>query len=257
MPIVNTRGTAGAKSYGYTNGFPLRISYVAVAGGGGGATSTFGAGAGQYLAGTTSFIPATTLITITIGAGGPGSIDGGTGGTTTISGVVSCGGGYASGVSGNGYVPGSGTGTDAFGGGAGSSGNGGPGTGGGGGTGGPGSTSSISGSSQTIAGGGGGGGYYTAGIGTDGGGNGGQGTPSIDGQINTPGLPAVSNTGSGGGGSGLNTGLPGGAGGSGIVIIRYRATSQKMTGGTLTSYTTAGVLYYVHTFYTSGTLTWL
>jgi hypothetical protein len=83
------------------------------------------------------------------------------------------------------------------------------------GNGGSGVTSSINGSAITRAGGGGGGrtsGGATAGLGLNGGGNGGG-----NGQA---GLPATANTGSGGGGTG-NGVLAGGAGGSGIVIVRY------------------------------------
>jgi hypothetical protein len=84
-----------------------------------------------------------------------------------------------------------------------------------GGNGGNGITSSISGT-PIIYGGGGGGGVYssTPGIGgTGGGGNGGS---------TTTGYSATTNTGGGGGGGGyVSFGLSGGAGGSGIVIVRY------------------------------------
>ena len=40
-----------------------------------------------------------------------------------------------------------------------------------------------------------------------------------------------------------------GAGGSGLVVIRYQSGSQKGTGGTVTS----GGGYYYHTFTSSGT----
>lgn len=80
-------------------------------------------------------------------------------------------------------------------------------------------TVAITGSSVTYAGGGGAGAYNnTNGTGGTGGGGAGQ---SYYGTAKT-GLPATSNTG-GGGGGGSAGGLaaPGGAGGSGIVIIRY------------------------------------
>jgi hypothetical protein len=66
--------------------------------------------------------------------------------------------------------------------------------------------------------------------------------------------PGGVNTGGGGGGSGSG-GTSGGsnnAGGSGIVIIRYSG-SQKATGGTVTTYTSSGQSYWVHTFTSSGT----
>ena len=55
---------------------------------------------------------------------------------------------------------------------------------------------------------------------------------------------------------GLNTpNTAGAAGGSGVVIISYAATSPVGTGGTITSYTSGGITYQVHTFTSSGTFT--
>ena len=93
-----------------------------------------------------------------------------------------------------------------------------------GGAGGAGATTSISGSPTAYAGGGGGGGYVTAG-GAGGTGGGGAGGPQ--GVVGTAG---TINTGGGGGGTGdQQPGSPsatapqvGGAGGSGIVVIRYK-----------------------------------
>jgi hypothetical protein len=67
--------------------------------------------------------------------------------------------------------------------------------------------------------GGGGGGSYKAGMGGGGAGGGGAG-----GTLSYPGNPGLANTGGGGGGSNNTTGQVGnsGAGGSGVVIIRYR-----------------------------------
>lgn len=86
-----------------------------------------------------------------------------------------------------------------------------------GGAGGAGTSNSISGSAVTYAAGGGGGGNTTAGTGgSGGGGNGGQGNPASQATAGT------ANRGSGGGGAGgFETTLSGGAGGSGIVIVRY------------------------------------
>ena len=128
------------------------------------------------------------------------------------------------------------------------------------GDGGAGAVSSISGTSVTYAGGGGGGGasataaqqgnpayryLITAGVGGTGGGAAGT-TENV--------LPvaATANLGGGGGGSGHTTGYygPGGAGGSGVVIISYSGT-QKFYGGNVTS--VGGNT--IHTFTTSGSLT--
>jgi hypothetical protein len=46
-----------------------------------------------------------------------------------------------------------------------------------------------------------------------------------------------------------------GAGGSGVVIISYASPTQIGTGGTVTSYTSGGTTYWVHTFTSSGTFT--
>jgi len=85
-----------------------------------------------------------------------------------------------------------------------------------GGPGGAGATTSISGSSTAYAGGGGGSGIGSPSPGGIGGG----------GQATVPGVAVrtagTTNTGGGGGGGGGNPGFDGAAGGSGIVIIRYK-----------------------------------
>ena len=95
----------------------------------------------------------------------------------------------------------------------------------------------------TYAGGGGGSGTYVAGAGGAGGGGAGctgQNSPvPIFGTSGTDGL-------GGGGGSGFDDG--GAPGGSGVVIIRYQSTTQKATGGTVTTYGSGAGQYYVHTF---------
>jgi len=95
------------------------------------------------------------------------------------------------------------------------------------GPGGAGATSSINGTPTARAGGGGGGSSPTSlGLGgSGGGGNGGQENPSSP--FRVPGQAGTSNTGGGGGGGSNNDDSPGtfaigGAGGSGIVIIRYK-----------------------------------
>jgi hypothetical protein len=216
---------------GYANGSWVRflvanqgsytITYVAIGGGGGGLAG--GGGGGKFVASTTPAIPGTTVLTITIGAGGASASNGS---DTVITGIASATGGGAGlasggagvisgGTSGNGFLGGTGYVGDtggANGGGGGSNGTGGnAGPSGGdqaGGAGGAGTETLITGTSQFLAGGGGGGAQGPGGAGTNGGGNGwgqGAGSPSAG----TP------NTGGGGGGyifSGAN-------GGSGVVFL--------------------------------------
>ena len=89
-----------------------------------------------------------------------------------------------------------------------------------GGAGGTGATTSITGSPVAYGGGGGGSGYNCAGAAGTGGGGTGSTFPSVAGTSGT----ANTGGGGGGGGSGNNhpTATPGGAGGSGIVMIRYK-----------------------------------
>jgi hypothetical protein len=87
-----------------------------------------------------------------------------------------------------------------------------------GGAGGAGVTSSINGTPTARAGGGGGGVYEPGTAGTGGTGGGGAGGPGT-----APAVAGTDNTGGGGGGAGYPTGTDNGAaGGSGIVIIRYK-----------------------------------
>jgi hypothetical protein len=140
---------------------------------------------------------------------------------------------------------------------AGGGGAGGPGGDGGvinGGFGGPGLPFSISGNLAYYGGGGGGTHLGSAGITYYGlGGIGGGGTGGIS---PSPHNVAVRNSlngvnGTGGGGAGhLYAGLGGGAGGSGVVIVRYPGP-QKATGGTITN--VGG--HTIHTFTSSGTFT--
>jgi len=262
------------------------INYLFVAGGGGGGQNRGGgAGAGGLLTGTTATVIGTTY-SITVGAGG--SISGGTGSTGSNSSasfavsVVALGGGrggdysgastagnggsgggagYSSGAEPIGYgTPGQGYNGGAFapsadqgaGGGGGAGGAGGAGCGTTGGKGGTGTYISITGSAVAYAGGGGGGTRFgTAGAGgTGGGGQGGC----------TAGTAGTAFTGGGGGGGGV--GGPsqsgphcGGAGGSGVVILSYQSSSQRGSGGTVTTYNPGGGTYYVHTFTATGSYT--
>jgi hypothetical protein len=241
---------------------PLIIDYLVIAGGGsGGAGRAGGGGAGGVSMGTTRI--AAGSYTITVGAGGASASsdnqgnDGGSSSIGTL--IVATGGGGgggwttpagknggSGGGSGASNVSSSGTGIvgQGF---AGSTrldittGGGGGGAGGVGGvgsvsTGGIGITSNITGTLRYYAGGGGGGatsggiggvaygGTYRVANGIYGGGNGTFVTNQS--QLYTN---AVPNTGGGGGGNDEGHGQPSGAGGSGIVIIRYITTSNVTT----------------------------
>jgi len=98
-----------------------------------------------------------------------------------------------------------------------------------GGDGGAGATTSISASSTAYAGGGGGGSCTTTSSGCGGAGGGGRGGRSEGSSGNDAGVAGTVNTGGGGGGGSArmnpapsNPNVPGSAGGSGIVMIRYR-----------------------------------
>jgi hypothetical protein len=222
------------------------VDYLVVAGGGGGGTRHGGAGgAGGYRTGTTT--AAVGAHTVTVGAGGTGGAvntsRGGTGGNSSALDITALGGGGGGsfGFNSNGADGGSGGGacTDNGTPGSGTSGQGNdggkidtgtyPGTGGGGagaagspnvsgvgGAGGNGLSSSISGTATTYAGGGGGAGETTAGTGgSGGGGNGAIGNDAPQ--------AGTANTGGGGGGARNSDAisLNGGAGGTGVVILRY------------------------------------
>ena len=122
-----------------------------------------------------------------------------------------------------------------------------------GGTGGVGISNSISGAAVYYGGGGGGGITYNGDF-AGSGGNGGGGAGSKD---NVTATSGTANTGGGGGGfGGVNGGESvnfSGAGGSGIVIIRYLGSTIRATGGTITQ--VGG--YTIHTFYSSGTFSLL
>jgi len=229
----------------------LTADYLVVAGGGGGGQTNFGGygvgaggGGGGVKTATSQNLVGSNNYTVTVGAGGnggTGSSGGAAGSSSSISGsgistLTATGGSalgtsYAGGTSGadssnagggGGYTSGGSTETYAGGGGGGS-----------GGVGGSWNGSNIAGNggngtlwlNGSYYGGGGGGGYGrrttsaasgAAGTGTHGGGNGTNAN-------NTTGGAGSINTGGGGGGAGtLDAGSPvSGAGGSGIVIIRY------------------------------------
>jgi hypothetical protein len=266
------------------------IEYLVIGGGGGGSLSNAftgggAGGAGGYRCsvpgedsgggnGAEALITVTkgAAFTVTVGAGGADR----TSGSSSAFGptIVSLGGGRGAGFGQNGAATGGSGGGGAYNGqpgAAGTSGQGfaggdsdigsGGGGGGAGGTGGSGSsnriggnggagvTSSITGTAVARAGGGGGGatGFYATpavgGTATAGGGNGASGA-------NAGGTAGTANTGGGGGGPDGDGSSLGGAGGSGVVIVRYIG-AQKGTGGTVIS---AGG-YTIHTFTSSGTFT--
>jgi hypothetical protein len=261
---IHTFTTTGAQNFVLNNA--ASVEYLVVAGGGGGGasygTSGGGGGGGGMRTGTLSLTAGG--YSVSVGAGGAGahslSFDAGSGGNSIFSSITAAGGGYG----GPGVGGGSGGGSGGGGGGgdggsdfgyagpagagtAGQGNNGGAGSdysrgGGGGGagsagsapgafpgvgTGGAGTVSAISGVNVYYAGGGGGGvgsggGSSTGGVG--GGGNGGV--------ISTAGTAGTANTGGGGGGAGSSYEAAGYAGGSGIVIVRYKVYE---TPGTFTS----------------------
>ena len=236
----------------------LIIEYVIVGGGGGGGGSHGGGGgAGGFLSGIKTLSRGS--YTITIGAGGTitASNDvGNTGNNTTAFNLTAKGGGGGGFESydGNGGASGGGGGGKTTGGannfygqgnrggvganynGYGGAGGGGAGASGGaakqtstysGGNGGTGKLSTITGASVYYAGGGGGAGYSgtsttpgTGGLG--GGGNGGNYGATI-------GTSGTANTGGGGGGNGSAAPTYTSAGGSGVVIIRYKKTNTTNT----------------------------
>lgn len=235
------------------------IEYLVIAGGGGGSLSNAetgggAGGAGGYRCsvsgensggGGSAETPLTLgpgSYTVTVGAGGA---DRASGSNSVFSSVTSLGGGRgggfgqggpASGGSGGGAAfsaapAGSGTAGQGYAGGGNTTGGAGGGGGAGGvgagassestgGNGGVGVSSSINGSATFRAGGGGGGttDYYGGTPDPGDGGNGGGGNGSYTGN----GSPGTANTGGGGGGPRGNGSSVGGAGGSGIVIIRYK-----------------------------------
>ena len=215
----------------YTLNTNIIARVLVVGGGGGGGTSFFnpggyssyGAGGGGGQVKYTTGIEVTSSITIVVGSGGSSDVNGNQssfGNIVSSSGIK--GGPFTGGNSGSGKVGGSeyrkSTGYGNSGGGGGDSANGGNGTTNNGGYGGAGTSNDISGSSY----------IYSIG------GNGATGTNALGGS---------GNYGSGGGCQA--------AGKNGIVIVRYTSSTQKATGGTVT--TSGGD--YIHTFTSSGTFT--
>lgn len=228
------------------------ITNVNAAGAGGG-------GAGGYRSGNSLSVTPGSPLSVVVGAGGSpgvgGVANGGQGGDSQLGTLIAAGGGGGATLGlntgdaggsggggrlgqqgGSGNVPaalpsqgndgGDGDGatvnTAGAGGGGGSGAQGADGAANTGGNGGAGSSDNITGTAVTRAGGGGGGGYFgnsPAGVPGSGAAGGGS-APSGRGA----GSPATANSGSGGGGasgSGSGAAFQGGAGGSGIVVVRY------------------------------------
>jgi len=158
--------------------------------------------------------------------GRPGGSGGSNGGGCSVSGPQTVGSGNTPPTSPpQGNDGGTGTPTAGFGGGGGAGATGGLGNGSNAGSGGTGVTSSISGSSTSYAGGGGGGANTNAQTGGPASpcGTGGRGGNYPCAGAPTPGSAGTANTGGGGGGMGANNPTnTSGAGGSGIVVIRYK-----------------------------------
>ena len=277
-----------ATSFTPTEALTVNCLVVAGGGGGGGGSSPGGGGGGGVVHNSSLSLTADTGYGVTVGSGGSGGSSGnrgingsdsvfgsitavggggggtrsnsepandgknggsgGGGGTTTGNGHVTTGGSATQGDSGGGtgYGNAGGTGVhisgsyEAGGGGGGSDAAGQNSQTATGGNGGDGKTFTIyDGSSIAYAGGGG-----SSGNDFGSGGAGGGGDPGSSGTANT----------GGGGGSGrgpTDTPTTGGNGGSGIVIVSYISTTEKATGGTITSYADGGNTYQVHTFTTS------
>jgi len=257
--IIETDGTywyhAFLSSGTFTPQKGISCDVLTIAGGaGGGWYAGGGGGAGGLLYSTA--VSASSPVTVTVGAGGASRTTSGTGnaGSNSVFSALTATGGGGGGGNGNGATGGSGGGASGLGtytggsatsgqgfaggtatgtpAGAGGSGGGGAGAVGGNGTGSPNETPGAGGAgtntysswlsviglgvSGFIAGGGGGAGGslgQSGAAGSGGGGAGGQGT-SVDG------VSGTANTGSGGGGAWF-TGRTSGAGGSGLVVVRY------------------------------------
>ena len=293
LKAVNALGAGSSESSAVsftTEAFT--VGYLVVAGGGGGggnATATTsngagGGGAGGFRTAAAFVVAKVTEFTVIVGAGGAGGAAGANSGVkgsdSLFSTITSTGGGLGgTGQSVNGGTGGSGgggggvTGTGGAGntpetspsqgssggnastspyyaggggGGATSSGSSGAAPNGGGGT-----ANSYSGASVTYAGGGGGGKYQDGSgePGTGGAGGGGGGGSTTNGTAGTP------NTGGGGGGAGAASGtLAGGAGGSGIVILRWLTADATITvGAGLTADATGADGSYSYKRITAGT----
>jgi hypothetical protein len=205
--VVGAGGTSGGGfsllgGANDTNGEPSRLGGLIYAHGGG-----YGGRSGELV-----YLGTTFDIKIQYGAGGSngGLCQGFNEDTLVLRPVQGNSGGTSDGTNTRTYNGGGGGGSSAKGGNA---------TGSAGGAGGAGTSNSITGTAVTYAGGGGGGSDTSGGGGAGGSGGGGAGSYNANGSAGT------ANRGGGGGGAGSSTSNTeykfGGAGGSGIVIVRY------------------------------------
>lgn len=294
MSLTKVGGVLSATVNGLNSASPPTVEYLCVAGGGGGGyTFGGGGGAGGLLTGVGYPITVGSAITITIGAGGASTssyVYGANGSNSVFGNITTIGGGGVGNTGSDGGSGGGGQGVGASNaGGSGTIGQGNAGSLGGGGSaggyaagggggagsaaptvtvntgvsgnGGMGIVSTITGFPVHYAGGGGGGSnFYSGGklqtFGCGGGGNGGSGP-----NINMPlaATSGVANTGGGGGGGGsdTNTGKDGlgGAGGSGIVVLRYLSFYKPAASTTGNPTTYIAGPYRVYVFNNNGTIT--
>jgi hypothetical protein len=220
-------------------------SYLLIAGGGGGGVGYgAGGGAGGVLYGSL-ILNTGNSYSIVIGGGGNPGVNGS---NTTAFNLTAIGGGAGN----TGNAGGSGGGGGATSAGAGTTGQGFAGGAAAGSYGGGGGGASAVGQAAVAAtrGGDGGTGYLSTITGTS--------TYYAGGSAGT--LQGIGGTGGTNGAGYLNYGGGGdsynpGAGQNGAVIVSYANATQIGTGGTVTSYTSGGTTYWVHTFTSSGTLT--
>jgi len=259
-------GTAGYASGGGGAGGMISATTTILSGvtysvtvGAGGAGMTGSSGAGWRDASSPSGTNSSIGALVTALGGGGGRCNSASGAPAPSGGS---GGGGASSAPGGSGTPGQGNagGTGSSHGGGGGGGAGGAGSNGSGqsgvspvigGNGGAGATNSISGTTTTYGGGGGGGVYVTPGPGGTGGSGGSGGGGAAGANSHSAGAPGTTNLGGGGGSGGgyePTVLLPGAAGGSGVVIIRYFGP-QRASGGAITQ--TGG--YTIHTYTSSGT----
>jgi hypothetical protein len=220
-------------------------SYLLIAGGGGGGVGYgAGGGAGGVLYGSL-ILNTGNSYSIVIGGGGNPGVNGS---NTTAFNLTAIGGGAGN----TGNAGGSGGGGGATSAGAGTTGQGFAGGAAAGSYGGGGGGATAVGQAAVAAtrGGDGGTGYLSSITGTStyyAGGSGG----TLQGIGGTGGTNGAGYLNYGGGGDSYNPG----AGQNGAVIVSYANAAQIGTGGTVTSYTSGGTTYWVHTFTSSGTLT--
>jgi hypothetical protein len=289
---VKTNGSLKASTYTEWKHAPTSVEYIVVAGGGsGGNQEGGGGGAGGLTSGIYSSLLLDTIYTVSIGGGGPATVtnttsqNGVNGTNSSFIGAVAYGGGYgsspgvaspaagiggsggggaaggagASGIVGQGFAGGTGFVGTSYGGGGGG-GAGGLGANGNasyGGAGGIGYVTNFYGNTTYFAGGGGGGTYD--GVSPSYGGLGGLGGGGRGGGTVTSGIAFAGNTNTGGGGGGgMNQGgtyNASGAGGSGVVLLRYPSTyADAITTGANVTYANG---YTIYTFVQSGTIKFL